>query len=56
MISEDENIIPIFMNTDEIGKNKCIHLSDKDYNNIKNYVDVRITIIRNSTKLPLGIP
>ena len=25
------------MNTKEIGKNKCIPLSDKDYDKIKNY-------------------
>jgi len=55
-MTEDENIIHIFMNTDEIGKNKCIPLSDKDYEKIKNYGNVRITIIRNNTKLPLGIP
>ena len=36
-MTEDENIIHIFMNTDEIGKNKCIPLSDKDYEKIKNY-------------------
>ena len=30
-MTEGENIIQIFMNTDEIGKNKCIPLSDKDY-------------------------
>ena len=52
----DENIIEIFMNTEEIGKNKCIPLSDKDYDKIKDYGDVRITIIRNNTKVPLGIP
>ena len=55
-MTEDENIIHIFMNTDEIGKNKCIPLSDKDYEKIKNYGNVRITIIRNNTKPPLGIP
>jgi hypothetical protein len=55
-MSNDENIIEIFMNTEEIGKNKCIPLSDKDYDKIKDYGDVRITIIRNNTKVPLGIP
>ena len=55
-MTEDENIIHIFMNTKEIGKNKCIPLSDKDYDKIKNYGDIRITIIRNNTKVPLGIP
>ena len=55
-MTNDENIIQIFMNTEEIGKNKCIHLSDKDYDKIKDYGDVRITIIRNNTKVPLGIP
>jgi hypothetical protein len=55
-MSEDENILHIFMNTDKIGKNKCIPLSDKDYEKIKNYANVRITIIRNNTKPPLGIP
>jgi hypothetical protein len=55
-MANDENIIQIFMNTEEIGKNKCIPLSDKDYDKIKDYGDVRITIIRNNTKVPLGIP
>ncbi len=55
-MTEDENIIHIFMNTKEIWKNKCIPLSDKDYEKIKNYEDIRITIIRNNTKAPLGIP
>jgi phosphoheptose isomerase len=55
-MTNDENIIEIFMNTEEIGKNKCIPLSDKDYDKIKDYGDVRITIIRNNTKVPLGIP
>jgi hypothetical protein len=55
-MTNDENIIQIFMNTEEIGKNKCIPLSDKDYDKIKDYGDVRITIIRNNTKVPLGIP
>ena len=55
-MTNDENIIQIFMNTEEIGKNKCIPLSDKDYDKIKDYGDVRITIIRNNTKPPLGIP
>ncbi len=56
MIGEDENIIHISMNTEEIGKNKCISISDKDYEKIKNYGDVRITITRDNTKAPLGIP
>lgn len=55
-MTNDENIIQIFMNTEEIGKNKCIPLSNKDYDKIKDYGDVRITIIRNNTKVPLGIP
>ena len=55
-MTNDENIIQIFMNTEEIGKNKCIPLSDKDYDKIKDYGDVRITIIRNNTKVPVGIP
>ncbi|HEY6658297.1 MAG TPA: hypothetical protein VIZ62_07205 [Nitrososphaeraceae archaeon] len=55
-MTNDENIIEIFMNTEEIGKNKCIPLSDKDYDKIKDYGDVRITIIRNNTKAQLGIP
>jgi hypothetical protein len=55
-MTNDENIMEIFMNTEEIGKNKCIPLSDKDYEKIKDYGDVRITIIRNNTKVPLGIP
>jgi hypothetical protein len=55
-MTNDENLIQIFMNTEEIGKNKCIPLSDKDYDKIKDYGDVRITIIRNNTKVPLGIP
>ena len=55
-MTNDENIIQIFMNTEEIGKNKCIPLSDKDYDKIKDYCDVRITIIKNNTKAPLGIP
>lgn len=55
-MTNDENIIEIFINTEEIGKNKCIPLSDKDYDKIKDYGDVRITIIRNNTKVPLGIP
>ena len=52
-MSEDENIIHIFMNTDEIGKNKCIPLSDKDYEKIKNYGNIRITITRNNTKVTI---
>ena len=55
-MTNDENIIQIFMNTEEIGRNKCIPLSDKDYDKIKDYGDVRITITRNNTKAPLGIP
>ena len=55
-MTNDENIIQIVMNTEEIGKNKCIPLSDKDYDKIKDYGDVRITIIRDNTKVPLGIP
>ena len=55
-MTNDENIIQIFMKTEEIGKNTCIPLSDKDYDKIKDYGDVRITIIRNNTKVPLGIP
>jgi hypothetical protein len=55
-MTNGENIIQVFMNTEEIGKNKCIPLSDKDYDKIKDYGDVRITIIRNNTKAPLGIP
>ena len=55
-MTNDENIIQIFMNTEEIGKNKCIPLSDKDYDKIKDYGDVQITIIRNNTKAQLGIP
>lgn len=55
-MTEDENIIHIFIYTDEIGKNKYIPLSDNDYEKIKNYGNVKITIIRNNTKLPLGIP
>jgi hypothetical protein len=55
-MTNDENILQIFMNTEEIGKNKCIPLSDKDYDKIKDYGDVRITIIRNNTKASLGIP
>jgi hypothetical protein len=55
-MTNDENIIEIFINTEEIGKNKCIPLSDKDYDKIKDYGDVRITIIRNNTKAQLGIP
>ena len=55
-MTNDENIIQIFMNTEEIGKNKCIPLSDNDYDNIKNYGDLKIKITRNNTKAPLGIP
>ena len=55
-MTNDENRIEIFMNTEEIGKNKCIPLSDKDYDKIKDYGDVQITIVRNNTKAPLGIP
>ena len=55
-MTNDENIIQIFMKTEEIGKNKCIPLSDKDYDKIKDYGNVRITIIRNNTKAQLGIP
>ena len=55
-MTNDENIIEIFINTQEIGKNKCIPLSAKDYDKIKDYGDVRITIIRNNTKVLLGIP
>jgi hypothetical protein len=55
-MTEDENVIQIFMNTGEIGKNKCIPLSNKDYEKIKNYGNIRITITRNNTKVPLGIP
>ena len=55
-MTNDENIIAFFMNNEEIGKNKCIPLSAKDYDKIKDYGDVRITIIRNNTKVLLGIP
>jgi hypothetical protein len=55
-MTEDENIIHIFLNTKEISKNKCIPLSDKEYEKIKNYGDIRITIIRNNTKASVGIP
>lgn len=55
-MTEDENVIHIFMNTEQISKNKCIPLSDKDYEKIKNYGDIRITITRDNTQAPLGIP
>ena len=55
-MTEDENLIHIFMNTEQISKNKCIPLSDKDYEKIKNYGDIRITITRDNTQVPLGIP
>ena len=55
-MTEDENIIHIFMDTDEIGKNKCIPLSDKDFEKIKKYGNISITITKNNTKVPLGIP
>ena len=54
-MTEDENIIYIFMNTKEIGKNKCIYLFL-----IKTMIKSKIIliryIIRNNTKAPLGIP
>ena len=55
-MTEDENVIHIFMNTEQISKNKCIPLSDKDYEKIKNYGDIMITITRDNTQAPLGIP
>jgi len=55
-MTEDQNIIHIFINTDKIEKNKCIPLSDKDYDKIKNFGDIRITIIKDNTKSQLGIP
>jgi hypothetical protein len=55
-MAEDQNILHIFMNIEEIGKNRCIPLSDENYDKIKNYGDVRITIIRDNTKAQLGIP
>jgi hypothetical protein len=51
-MTQNENIIQIFMNIDEIGKNMCIPLSDKDYEKIKNYGNIRKTITRNNTKIP----
>ena len=55
-MSNDENVLHIFMNIEEIGKNRCIPLSDENYDKIKNYGDVRITITRDNTKAQLGIP
>ncbi len=46
----DENEILIFMDTEKIGENKCIPLSDKDYNKLKNYGSIRILITRSNTK------
>ena len=51
-MTNDENIIQIF----EYRRDWQKPLSDKDYDKIKDYGDVRITIIRNNTKVPLGIP
>ena len=47
-MTEDENIIHIFMNIDEISKNKCIPLSDKDYEKIKNYGNVEALLYSNA--------
>jgi hypothetical protein len=48
----DNNEIQIFMNTEEIGKNKCIQLSEQDFNKMKNYGRIRILITRNNTVQP----
>ena len=52
----DVNIIKFLINTDSIGENRCIPLSEVDYQKLKNFGDVLVTIIRNNTKPPLGIP
>lgn len=52
----DVNIIKFLINTDSIGENRCIPLSEVDYQKLKNLGDVLVTIIRNNTKPPLGIP
>jgi hypothetical protein len=48
----DENEILIFMNTEDIDKNRCIQLSEETYNKMKNYGPIRILIIRNNTIKP----
>jgi len=48
----DQNEIQIFMNTEKIGNNRCIQLSEEDYNKVKNYGRIRILITRNNTIQP----
>lgn len=52
----DVNIIKFVINTNSIEENRCIPLSEVDYQKLKNLGDVLVTIIRNNTKPPLGIP
>ena len=52
----DVNIIKFLINTNNIGENRCIPLSEVDYQKLKDFGDVLVTIIRNNTKPPLGIP
>ena len=48
----DNNEIQIFMDTEKIGNNRCIQLTEEDYNKMKNYGRIRILISRNNTIQP----
>ena len=48
----DNNEIQIFMDTEKIGNNRCIQLTEEDYNKMKNYGRIRILITRNNTIQP----
>ena len=52
----DVNIIKFVINTNSIEENRCIPLSEVDYQKLKNLEDVLVTIIRNNTKPPPGLP
>jgi hypothetical protein len=44
------------MYTFRIVENRCIPLSEADYQRLKNFGVVMVTIVKNNRKPPLGIP
>jgi hypothetical protein len=52
ILMPDSNEILIFMDTEKIGKDRCIPLTEQDYDKIKNYGPIRILITRTNTIQP----
>ena len=50
------NIINFGINTNRIVENSGIPLSEADYQRVKNFGVVMLTIVKNNRKPPLGIP